>query len=394
MNAAFVRSVCLGLLSALSLALPCNASEQVTRLLFAPQAERRAAFPKIAEGSPARTVHAGGQPSPLPPADRPLAALRYEVAGATHTLAEFLAMPGTIGIIVVQHGRVLLEHYADGHDRHTPWISFSVAKSVTSMLLGAAIHDGYIASVSEPVSHYLPRLRGTAYEGVTIEQVLHMASGVAWNEDYADPESDVAQAGDANGVALVQYLRTLARNHAPGTVFNYNTAETNLIGEVLRAAIGNNASTYLEHRIWQPFGMESDATWLLGAPGGGETGGCCINATLRDYARIGLFALSDGVLADGTRVLPAGWMEASTTPSQSNGSYGYQWWLLDDDAYAARGIFGQRIVVDPPQELVIAMHGNAPSAVGSVFHAHLDALTDAIRHAAATGRLHTADGVR
>ena len=116
---------------------------------------------------------------------------------------------------------------------------------------------------------------------------------------------------------------------------------------ILRAAIGNNASTYLEHRIWQPFGMESDATWLLGAPGGGETGGCCISATLRDYARLGLFAMSAGGLANGLRVLPEDWMAASTTPSPAAPFYGYLWWLEAGDAFGAQGIFGQRIHIDP-----------------------------------------------
>ena len=129
-----------------------------------------------------------------------------------------------------------------------------------------------------------------------IRDILHMASGVAWNEDYADPESDVAQAGAANGIEPTQYLNTLPREAQPGTRFNYNTGETNLVGELLRAAIGNNASRYLENKIWRPFGMEHDAYWLLSSAGGVETGGCCINATLRDYARIGRFVLADGVL--------------------------------------------------------------------------------------------------
>jgi CubicO group peptidase (beta-lactamase class C family) len=357
----------------------CTAEEAASNLLFASQAQRRVAFAAIAERSPTRRVRASGQPYPLPTAARQLPAVAYEVDGEVFTLPAFLAMPETIGFIVVQDGAVLLEHYGQGHDRDTPWISFSVTKSVTSMLLGAAIADGYIESVTEPVAHYLPRLRGTAYEGVSIEQVLHMASGVAWNEDYSDPNSDVARAGAANGLALVRYLARLPRVHPPGEVFNYNTGETNLAGEILRAAIGNNASTYLEHKIWRPFGMEHAATWLLGAPGGGETGGCCLSATLRDYARIGLFALADGVLADGTRVLPPGWLRASTRPSPGADDYGYQWWLLGDGVFAALGIFGQRIVIDPELRLVVAMQSNAPSAVGSTYHAHLGAVTAAIR---------------
>ena len=157
----------------------------------------------------------------------------------------------------------------------------------------------------------------------------------------------------------------------PGAVFNYNTGETNLVGEILRAAIGNNASTYLTHKIWQPYGMESDANWLLGGIGGGETGGCCISATLRDYARIGLFAMNGGLLADGTRVLPRDWMTASTSPSKGAAYYGYLWWLNQNE-YAARGIFGQQIFVDPKSRVVIAAHSNAVTAVNSDYHKHLE----------------------
>ena len=283
----------------------------------------------------------------MPPGDAPLPDVSYMVDGESHALASFLENDSLMGMIVVQGGEVLLEHYAPDHGPDVRWVSFSVSKSVTSMLIGAAIQDGYIPNVDVPVAAYLPRLRGTPYASATIRHVLNMASGVAWNEDYADPSSDVSRAGASNGIELVAYLADLPAAHAPGEVFNYSTGETNLVGEILRAAIGNNASTYLEHRIWQPFGMESDATWLLGAPGGGETGGCCISATLRDYARLGLFAMSAGGLANGLRVLPEDWMAASTTPSPAAPFYGYLWWLEAGDAFGAQGIFGQRIHIDP-----------------------------------------------
>jgi CubicO group peptidase (beta-lactamase class C family) len=373
-----ILAACLGAGGA---AVAAEEAATTENLLFLPQEARREAFARIDALAPTRPIRAGDAPLQLRPADASLPPIRYDLDGETHTLQDFLARPSTVGLVVVQGDRILFEHYAPGHDEATPWVSFSVSKSVTSMLIGAAVHDGYIASLDEPVSSYLPRLRGTDYEDVSIEQVLHMSSGVAWNEDYADPASDVAQAGASNGLELVAYLGGLSRAHAPGAAFNYNTGETNLVGEILRAAIGNNASTFLEYKIWQPFGMEHDAHWLLGAPGGGETGGCCISATLRDYARIGLFALADGVHGDGTRVLPEGWMAASTTPSPAAPFYGYQWWLGEDERFAALGIFGQRIAVDPETGVVIAVHGNAPAASGSAYHAHLNAVTEAIQEA-------------
>lgn len=188
-----------------------------------------------------------------------------------------------------------------------------------------------------------------------------MASGVSWNEDYADLESDVALAGGANGMTLFNYLSKLPAVASPGARFNYNTGETNLAGAVLRAAIGNNASTYLADKIWRPF-MEHPATWSTVE--GGELGGCCIHATLRDYARIGLFALRDGILPNGERVLPEGWMRDATTGSKARADYGYLWWLRGDGAYAAIGIFGQLIWIDPQHEVVIVTQSAWPAATG------------------------------
>ena len=162
-----------------------------------------------------------------------------------------------------------------------------VAKSITSLLVGAAVRDGYIESVDEKVVDYLRVFKESAYAGATIRNVLHMASGVAWNEDYVDPQSDVNRAPWGT-LSLQRFLRDKGAIAEPGTVFNYNTAESNLVGTLLRAAIGNNLSTYLSEKIWQPVGMETDAYWTLTEPGGGEFGGCCLSITLRDYARIGL----------------------------------------------------------------------------------------------------------
>lgn len=347
--------------------------------LFLSQEDRRLAFAHTDKFMPTRTVKAGGATYPLTSAPADFSALHYEVNGQSYSLADFLAMPSAIGFMVVKDDQVLLEHYVDGNDATSVWVSFSVTKSVTSMLIGAAIQAGYIRSVDDTVATYLPRLRGTAYGDARIEDILHMASGIAWNEDYEDETSDVAVAGTYNGVALTDYFGKLPREHAPGEVFNYNTGEANLAGEILRAAIGNNAATFLSAQIWQPFGMANDANWLIDMPGGGEAGGCCISATLSDYARLGLFAMHDGVLPNGERVLPEGWMAASTTPFKDRDDYGYMWWLSGDGSYRAGGIFAQMIFVDPANNLVISAHGNAPTAINSDYHAHLTAVTDAVR---------------
>jgi len=229
------------------------------------------------------------------------------------------------------------------------------------MLVGAAINDGYINNVDEKVTDYLPRLKGSSYDQSSIRNILQMASGVSWNEDYADPESDVAKA-TWDTVQMYQYLHDKPRVSEPGEAFNYNTAETNLVGTLLRSAIGNNLSTYLAEKIWQPFGMESDANWVLTEPGGGEFGGCCISATLRDYGRIGIFAMQNGRLADGTAILPDAWMKESTSPSNGYDGYGYLWWLVGDEVFRASGIFGQGIYVNRKENVVIAMHSARAAA--------------------------------
>ena len=346
--------------------------------LFMSQAERRIAFAHFDVLFPTRVIRSSGLASSLPTALVDLSGIRFTANETDMTVGELLDSEHLMGLLVVQDGKVLMEHYAADHGADVPWVTFSVTKSVTSLLIGAAIHDGYIDSVTDSIVKYLPRLAGSEYGESRVQDILQMASGIAWNEDYEDPESDVARAAALNGVALTDYLAQLPRVAPPGERFNYNTAESNLLGEVLRSAIGMNAAPYLSQKIWQPMGMESDANWLLSLPEDRETGGCCISATLRDYARLGLLALADGVLPDGTRVLPAGWMAASTAPSQGYEGYGYKWWLDADGRYGAYGIFGQVIAVDPIAKLVIAVHSNAQAASGSAYGLELEAALAAI----------------
>ncbi len=347
------------------------------RFLFWEPEQKVAGFRNIASIFPTRRIEASGEILALPDSEAPITELTYEFEGESLGIDDYLDRGNVVGLIAVQDGKVLLERYAAGNDASSLWVSFSVAKSVVSMLVGAAIGDGYIESVDEPITAYLPRLKGSAYDDVTIGNLLQMASGVAWNEDYADPASDV-NTMPPNIVGLYGTLSGKSRVGPAGATFNYNTAETNLVGAVLRAAIGNNLATYLTHKVWQPFGMESDAYWMTHGPGGGELGGCCINATLRDYARIGLFALAGGVLADGKRVLPEGWMAASTTPSKGFDGYGYLWWLWPEGEYRALGIFGQTIAVYPHRGLVVATHSASPTAIGGAAPQHREAFLSAL----------------
>lgn len=274
----------------------------------------------------------------------------------------------TAGLVIIQDGKIRLEKYGLDFSGDGRWTSFSVAKSFTSTLVGAAIRDGYIKSIDDKVSDYIPDLKGSVYDDVTIRQLLTMTSGVKWNEDYADPKSDVAlfnaHKAEPGVDVTVSYMRKLKREVPPGTKWVYKTGETNLIGVLVSSATKKNLSDYLSEKIWRPFGMEQNASWLLG-PTGHEISGCCVQASTRDFARFGLFMLGGG-MAEGKAVLPDGWIAAATTKhadtSQAEFGYGYQWWTMNDGSYTARGIFGQGIFIDPRRKLIIASNSNWPHA--------------------------------
>ena len=331
------------------------------KMLFWTPEQKVSGFRNMEKLYPTRRIGASDSPLPLQEAPRDLGDVPIRTEQAEMTLDEYFERQNVAGLLVLKDGQIAYERYGLGNSEESRWISFSVTKSVVSMLVGAAVRDGYIASVDEKVSDYLPRLKGSSYDQASIRDILQMASGVQWNEDYADPASDINSASWQT-LALYEYLAGKDRVAEPGAKFNYNTAETNLVGTLLRSAIGNNLSTYLETKIWQPFGMSSDAYWMLTEPGGGEFGGCCINATLRDYARLGLFALSGGRLPDGTAVLADEWMSESTTPSAAYRGYGYLWWLTGDASYRASGIFGQGICVHPDENVVVAMQSARDAA--------------------------------
>lgn len=283
-------------------------------------------------------------------------------------LDAYMADQRTAGLVILHDGKVRVERYGSDFDENGRWTSFSVAKSFTSTLVGAAIQDGYIKSLEDTVSHYIPDLRGSVYDGVTIRQLLTMSSGARWNEDYEDPDSDVAQFNNAKPEAgmdaTVSYMRRLERAHPAGEVWHYNTGETNLIGVLVSSATGKSLARYLEEKIWHPAGMEAEATWLRDKTGH-EIAGCCMQTATRDLARFGLFVLANGNV-HGTQVVPESWFAEATRKQKDTGvegrGYGFQWWTYDDGAVSAQGIFGQGIYIDPARKLVIASHSNWPRA--------------------------------
>ncbi len=350
-------------------------------VLFWSPEQQLAGFPNYDQIFDTRAVAPSSDPFPLPSRPRDFSDLRYQVDGISYSLEDFLTHNRVAGLLVLKEGAIVLEEYRMGHRSEAPWVSYSVTKSVVSLLIGAAIRDGHIRGIDDRVIEYLPELQGTEYEDVLIAHVLQMASGVEWNEDYTDPSADVSREIGMTNSQRLSYLGSKARVAEPGTRFNYNTGETHLAGAVLRAAIDADLADYLSATVWQPFGMEHGANWRLVEPEGAEHGGCCISATLRDFGRIGMFALREGELRNGQQVLPLDWLSESTSPSIGNPGYGYLWWLGEGSSYSARGIFGQGIFVDPSDETVLVTQGAWPAPTGREFSEHRDAFFAALKRA-------------
>jgi CubicO group peptidase (beta-lactamase class C family) len=335
-------------------ALPTNRD-----VLFWSEAQRDAAFraldrlPVLAK---ARGVPAGSTPLPLPAGPPLKLALDIDA---------YMAGQRSAALLVVHDGKLRLERYGLGFDGGGRWTSFSVAKSFTSTLVGAAIRDGHIRSLDDKVSDYIAQMKGSAYDAVSIRQLLTMTSGVKWNEDYADPNSDVARFNNhqpEEGVdALVSYLRRLPREVPAGTRWHYSTGETNLVGILVGEATKKPLSEYLSEKVWGPAGMEQPATWILSRTGR-EISGCCIQAATRDFARFGLFILNGARAGNAPSIVPDGWLGEATTQrvgtDRPGRGYGYQWWTYADGSFTARGIFGQGIFIDPKRKIVIASNAN------------------------------------
>ena len=327
-------------------------------LLFWTQPQRDAAFRALDRISLLAKWHV------IPASTAPLALPPGPPLQLPIDIDTYMAGQRSAGLVVLHNGKLRLERYGLDFDKDGRWTSFSVAKSFTSTLVGAALRDGHIKSMDDKVSDYIPDMKGSAYDDVSVRQLLTMTSGVRWNEDYADPNADVAKFNNhkpEDGVdALVSYMRKLPRDVPAGTRWLYSTGETNLVGILVSQATKKPLADYLAEKVWQPAGMEQQATWILSKTGQ-EISGCCIQAATRDFARFGQFILN-GTQVNGQSIVPDGWLQEATTRrttiNQPGRGYGYQWWTYDDGTFAARGIFGQGIFIDPQRKIVIASNAN------------------------------------
>lgn len=336
--------------------------------------------------APTRVIKRGASVSTLPAHTRNLDGLTYEFSGKLCTLNDYMARNRTAGLLILKGGQIALERYGMGNDAQSRWTSFSVAKSVTSTLIGAAVQDGSIARLDDGVAKYVSALKGTAYEQNSIRDLLRMSSGIAWNETYSTSgDSDIARLYQAmlsgQAGAAMEVMRSRPRAAPPGTVFNYSTGESYVLGAVVAAATGSNLSDYFSKKIWAPAGMESDGYWMLDAPNGLEMGGNNFSARLRDYGRFGLFFAREGMLNGGS-VLPRGWRDLAGHPDTAitacgklypdySMGYGYQWWSFPsgadaiaphDAAFSAEGVFGQFIYINTKEDVVAVVWSAWPSS--------------------------------
>jgi CubicO group peptidase (beta-lactamase class C family) len=326
---------------------------------------------------PVRAIRRGDTVRPLAPHARSLEDLTFEAGGFWRGVDDFMTRRRTAGLLILKDGEIALERYGMGNGPQSRWTSMSTAKSMTATLVGAALQDGAIASLDDRCELYLPRLRGSAYEGVTIRNVLRMCSGVAWREDAdSDGRSEVHRLGRAmvsrRPGAVLDLMCKLPRAHRQGTVFNYSTGESCVLGAVVAAAVGRPLADYFAEAVWGPAGMEADGHWQLESEGGLELGGLGVSARLRDVGRFGQLVLEDGEAFGGRRLLPPGWRDLASRPDSAatafgrvtpgdHGGYGYHWWAtppvpgVHAGVFSANGAYGQLVYVNPGEQVVAAI---------------------------------------
>ncbi len=316
---------------------------------------------------PVRVVHRGGSVHALPRRTQPFPAIRFIDHGRSFDLYDYLSSNRIAGLLVLKNGAVAFEDYELGLTPKSRWASFSLAKSVASTLVGAALVDGRIASLDDPVDRYAAELRGGAYDGVSIRDVLTMSSGVCWNEAYTDPQSDRRKVLELqitqNPGAVLRYMNALKRCGPAGAIWNYNTGETFVLGAVIEGATHRPLADYLSEKIWSQAGMERDATWWVETPRGAGLAGSGLAATLRDYGRFALLA-ADGGQLNGRTIVPAGWFNEAGAAHMIGGKrvdYGFMWWIPAQDnpvhagAFEGVGIFGQFLYINPREHLAIVV---------------------------------------
>lgn len=332
-----------------------------------------------------REIAASGQPRELTKRSEPFS-VSYPFNGKTYTIADILDRQRITGLLILKGDTIVYEAYQYDRKPEHKFASFSMAKTVTALLVGVALGEGRIASLDDAAEKYAPDLKDTAYGKVTLRNLLRMTSGAKWSDrvvagqatDIGQLTADTYYRRARGGAASLQRVRETV---APqGTLFNYSSAETFALGLALRGAIGTDLATYASEKLWKPMGAETAASWLTDWSGM-ESAFCCINATLRDYGRLGLLLAGDGEV-NGKQLVPKDFVLDATDPGRQPEhmkprkatpffGYGYQTWLYPyrTRTFQARGLFGQEIIVQPSSKVVVVITSalRAPETTNEIF---------------------------
>ena len=314
-----------------------------------------------------RTIKHGPEIDPLPTAST-APTFTYKYQGKTYTLDDFLDRQRVTGLLVIKDGKIVVERYQYERQPEMRMTSKSMAKSITSMLIGIALQDGKIRSLDDPVEQYVPKLHSGPYGNVTIRNLLRMSSGVKWSQVYS-PGSDNYRLNNETmfqkargGVSAISWVQgTVAPQ---GTHFNYSAADSYVLGLVLQAAIGMPLADYMSDKLWAPMGAEDDASWVVDWSGM-EPENCCFSARLRDYGRLGVLLANDGEM-NGKQIVDREYLQEATDSTRQPAylqsqvtkepnDYGYQFWLerYKSRTFAMFGVYGQALIVQPESKIVM-----------------------------------------
>lgn len=347
-----------------------------------------------------RRVPAAAQVQPLPRSDAPVE-IRYRWRNVGYTLDDYLERHRATGLLILKDGRIVAERYRYGRGEDARFLSFSMAKSVTSLLLGVALEQGLVASLDDPAEKYARELQGTPYGGTSLRQLLRMSSGLVFTERY-DGTDDVSRMGRAfqmSSSGTLEVLRTISERHGEaGTVFRYASAETEVLGRVLAGATGRNLAELTAQWLWEPIGAEREAFWRIGRDGSEGASGW-FNASLRDWGRLGLLLANDGRVGE-RQVIPREYLLDATDPARQPSAfrpgratpylgYGYQFWLLPlaQRSFAMQGVYGQALYVQPASGIVMVVTSAWQHPSGQQ-----DPVPGQERHALWLGVLHSLGG--
>ena len=299
------------------------------------------------------TVAKAKQDQPWPLANQ------YNKQAYPDSLNQLLESLRTVGVLMIKNDSIVFEKYWDGYSDSSLSGSFSMAKSITSILIGVAIKEGKIQSVEQPVGDFIPEFSKGDKAAVKIKDLLTMSSGTDWNESYWNPLAVTAEA--YYGTDLYKTATQVKMVKQPGTLHKYKSGDTQLLGLILEKATGQSLGDYAAKKLWQPLGASNDALWSTDTKGGHTKAFCCFNTNARDFARIGKFMLDSGKI-NGVPIIDSAYWKQSITACQIKDDkglnciyYGYQWWIdpQHPDIFYARGILGQYIIAIPSKKMII-----------------------------------------